>query len=254
MLKSSWVWILISTNRWTFNLSWKQPESSGISLYEALFSSVLNEISFICTAQHHDHIASVNDILRTSRRDDWLTQHVGKRKDVRNLRTTVCWQRGSCAISSLIAEVILTKPALLHVCGSRVSQLDSLTFIKWSSELKHLQEEQESTNTNILLGKYIPTPWTHVERDNEQNSSLPADEQLTDIMWSCGQLSVWTLVCLPPTHESLWNRLFCIMNQNQNQSREVNLQLGLRTQSRVSVKVIVGDLNTAGGDCRLLMH
>lgn len=145
MLKSSWVWILISTNRWTFNLSWKQPESSGISLYEALFSSVLNEISFICTAQHHDHIASVNDVLRTSRRDDWLTQHVGKRKDVRNLRTTVCWQRGSCAISSLIAEVILTKPALLHVCGSRVSQLDSLTFIKWSSELKHLQEEQEST-------------------------------------------------------------------------------------------------------------
>lgn len=145
---------------------------------------MLNETSFICTAQHHDHIASVNDVLRTSRRDDWLTQHVEKRRDVRNLRTTVCWQRGSCAISSLIAEVILTKPALLHVCGSRVSQLDSLTFIKWSSELKHLQEEQESTNTNILLGKYIPTPWTHVERDNEQNSSLPADEQLTDIMWS----------------------------------------------------------------------
>lgn len=183
---------------------------------------------------------------------DWLSMLVKEKM----LETSGRLSAGGeeVVISSLIAEVILTKPALLHVCGSRVSQLDSLTFIKWSSELKHLQEEQESTNTNILLGKYITTPWTHVERDNEQNSSLPADEQLTDIMWSCGQLSVWTLVCLPPTHESLWNRLFCIMNQNQNQSREVNLQLGLRTQSRVSVKVIVGDLNTAGGDCRLLMH
>lgn len=183
---------------------------------------------------------------------DWLSMLVKEKM----LETSGRLSAGGeeVVISSLIAEVILTKPALLHVCGSRVSQLDSLTFIKWSSELKHLQEEQESTNTNILLGKYIPTPWTHVERDNEQNSSLPADEQLTDIMWSCGQLSVCTLVCLPPTHESLWNRLFCIMNQNQNQSREVNLQLGLRTQSRVSVKVIVGDLNTAGGDCRLLMH
>lgn len=183
---------------------------------------------------------------------DWLSMLVKEKMLETSGRLSA--DREEVVISSLIAEVILTKPALLHVCGSRSSQLDSLTFIKWSSELKHLQEEQESTNTNILLGKYIPTPWTHVERDNEQNSSLPADEQLTDIMWSCGQLSVCTLVCLPPTHESLWNRLFCIMNQNQNQSREVNLQLGLRTQSRVSVKVIVGDLNTAGCDCRLLMH
>lgn len=231
MLKSSWVWILISTNRWTFNLSWKQPESSGISLYEALFSSVLNEISFICTAQHHDHIASVNDVLRTSRRDDWLS--VVRKEEMLETSGRLSADREEVVISSLIAEVILTKPALLHVCGSRVSQLDSLTFIKWSSELKHLQEEQESTNTNILLGKYIPTPWTHVERDNEQNSSLPADEQLTDIMWSCGQLSVCTLVCLPPTHESLWNRLFCIMNQNQNQSWEV----------------IARTLNTESGQC-----
>lgn len=185
---------------------------------------------------------------------DWLSMLVKEKMLETSGRLSA--DREEVVISSLIAEVILTKPALLHVCGSRVSQLDSLTFIKWSSELKHLQEEQESTNTNILLGKYITTPWTHVERDNEQNSSLPADEQLTDIMWSCGQLSVWTLVCLPPTHESLWNRLFCIMkqNQNQNQSWEVNLQLGLRAQSRVSVKVIVGDLNTAGCDCRLLMH
>lgn len=183
---------------------------------------------------------------------DWLSMLVKEKMLETSGRLSA--DREEVVISSLIAEVILTKPALLHVCGSRSSQLDSLTFIKWSSELKHLQEEQESTNTNILSGKYITTPWTHVERDNEQNSSLPADEQLTDIMWSCGQLSVWTLVCLPPTHESLWNRLFCIMNQNQNQSWEVNLQLGLRAQSRVSVKVIVGDLNTAGGDCRLLMH
>lgn len=183
---------------------------------------------------------------------DWLSMLVKEKMLETSGRLSA--DREEVVISSLIAEVILTKPALLHVCGSRVSQLDSLTFIKWSSELKHLQEEQESTNTNILSGKYITTPWTHVERDNEQNSSLPADEQLTDIMWSCGQLSVWTLVCLPPTHESLWNRLFCIMNQNQNQSREVNLQLGFWAQSRVSVKVIVGDLNTAGGDCRLLMH
>lgn len=183
---------------------------------------------------------------------DWLSMLVKEKMLETSGRLSA--DREEVVISSLIAEVILTKPALLHVCGSRSSQLDSLTFIKWSSELKHLQEEQESTNTNILLGKYIPTPWTHVERDNEQNSSLPADEQLTDIMWSCGQLSVCTLVCLPPTHESLWNRLFCIMNQNQNQSREVNLQLGFWAQSRVSVKVIVGDLNTAGGDCRLLMH
>lgn len=113
---------------------------------------------------------------------DWLSMLVKEKM----LETSGRLSAGGeeVVISSLIAEVILTKPALLHVCGSRVSQLDSLTFIKWSSELKHLQEEQESTNTNILLGKYIPTPWTHVERDNEQNSSLPADEQLTDIMWS----------------------------------------------------------------------
>lgn len=113
---------------------------------------------------------------------DWLSMLVKEKM----LETSGRLSAGGeeVVISSLIAEVILTKPALLHVCGSRVSQLDSLTFIKWSSELKHLQEEQESTNTNILLGKYITTPWTHVERDNEQNSSLPADEQLTDIMWS----------------------------------------------------------------------
>lgn len=159
---------------------------------------------------------------------DWLSMLVKEKMLETSGRLSA--DREEVVISSLIAEVILTKPALLHVCGSRSSQLDSLTFIKWSSELKHLQEEQESTNTNILLGKYIPTPWTHVERDNEQNSSLPADEQLTDIMWSCGQLSVWTLVCLPPTHESLWNRLFCIMNQNQNQSWEVIA----RTQSTES--------------------
>lgn len=113
---------------------------------------------------------------------DWLSMLVKEKMLETSGRLSA--DREEVVISSLIAEVILTKPALLHVCGSRVSQLDSLTFIKWSSELKHLQEEQESTNTNILSGKYITTPWTHVERDNEQNSSLPADEQLTDIMWS----------------------------------------------------------------------
>lgn len=113
---------------------------------------------------------------------DWLSMLVKEKMLETSGRLSA--DREEVVISSLIAEVILTKPALLHVCGSRSSQLDSLTFIKWSSELKHLQEEQESTNTNILSGKYITTPWTHVERDNEQNSSLPADEQLTDIMWS----------------------------------------------------------------------
>lgn len=74
---------------------------------------------------------------------DWLSMLVKEKMLETSGRLSA--DREEVVISSLIAEVILTKPALLHVCGSRVSQLDSLTFIKWSSELKHLQEEQEST-------------------------------------------------------------------------------------------------------------
>lgn len=144
---------------------------------------------------------------------DWLSMLVKEKM----LETSGRLSAGGeeVVISSLIAEVILTKPALLHVCGSRVSQLDSLTFIKWSSELKHLQEEQESTELFKGIHKHKHTVGQIYP--NSLNSCWAW--QWTELFTSCWWTADWY-------HVIMWSAVsvhFSLFTSNTRVSVEPSL-------------------------------
>lgn len=144
---------------------------------------------------------------------DWLSMLVKEKMLETSGRLSA--DREEVVISSLIAEVILTKPALLHVCGSRSSQLDSLTFIKWSSELKHLQEEQESTELFKGIHKHKHTVGQIYP--NSLNSCWAW--QWTELFTSCWWTADWY-------HVVMWSAVsvhFSLFTSNTRVSVEPSL-------------------------------